>query len=73
MLNCIQRGCLDGLNLKQAGIKKAWDELPKRRADCVSCASINTIETSAYLNLRPEILADGFWFFFRKKKPRQRK
>lgn len=68
MFNCIQMGCLDGLNIKKVGIKKAWDELPKRRQHCVSCASINTIETAAYLNLRKEILLDGLRFFF---KPRR--
>jgi MoaA/NifB/PqqE/SkfB family radical SAM enzyme len=64
MFNCIQRGVYDGLNIHEVGIKKAWDELPNRRRDCVSCASINTIETSAYLGLRPEIVMDGFRFFF---------
>lgn len=64
VFNCIQRGCLDGLNLKEVGLRKAWDELPHRRRDCISCASINTIETSAYLNLRPEIILDGIRFFF---------
>jgi MoaA/NifB/PqqE/SkfB family radical SAM enzyme len=68
VFNCIQRGCLDGLNFKEVGLQKAWDELPARRMDCVSCASINTIETSAYLNMRPEILADGFRFFFGRRK-----
>jgi|GEM_PF-853524 len=64
MFNCIQRGVYDGLNIHEVGIRKAWDELPNRRRDCITCASINTIETSAYLSLRPEILLDGFKFFF---------
>jgi MoaA/NifB/PqqE/SkfB family radical SAM enzyme len=64
VFNCIQRGCLDGLNLREVGLKRAWNELPERRPDCLSCASINTIETSAYLNLRPEIIRDGIRFFF---------
>ncbi|HBB68189.1 MAG: hypothetical protein A2X28_11275 [Elusimicrobia bacterium GWA2_56_46] len=68
MFNCIQRGCLDGLNIKNVGIKRAWDELPRLRKDCVSCASVNTIETSAYLNLRPEIMRDGFSFFWNRRK-----
>lgn len=63
MFNCIQRGCLDGLNIKDVGIKRAWDELPSLRKDCVSCASVNTIETSAYLKLLPQIMWDGFSFF----------
>jgi MoaA/NifB/PqqE/SkfB family radical SAM enzyme len=70
MFNCIQRGCLDGLNIKDVGIQKAWDELLRRRSDCVSCASVNTIETAAYLTLRHEIIGDGLRFFF---KERQRK
>lgn len=64
MFNCIQKGCLDGLNIKEVGIKRAWDELPKRRPDCVSCSSVNTIETAAYLKLRPEIIMDGLRFFW---------
>ncbi len=64
VFNCIQRGCLDGLNLKEVGLKRAWNQLPERRSDCLSCASINTIETSAYLNLKPEIIGDGIRFFF---------
>ena len=43
-------------------------ELPRLRKDCVSCASVNTIETSAYLNLRPEIMRDGFSFFWNRRK-----
>ena len=73
MFNCIQMGCLHGLNIKEVGIKRAWDELPQYRPNCVSCASVNTIETAAYLNLRPEIILDGFRFFFgRRKKKRMR-
>lgn len=63
MFNCIQLGCLDGLNVHEVGIDRAWDELPKRRPDCVSCASVNTIETAAYLNLLPAIYRDGLRFF----------
>lgn len=63
MFNCIQKGCLDGLNIKDVGIRRAWEELPKKRPGCISCASINTIETAAYLNLRPEIILDGFRVF----------
>jgi hypothetical protein len=64
VFNCIQLGCLHGLNMKDVGFQRAWDELPNRRPDCVSCASVNTIETAAYLNLRREILWDGIRFFF---------
>ncbi|MBF0624684.1 MAG: radical SAM protein [Magnetococcales bacterium] len=67
LFNCIQRGCLDGLKINEVGMQAAWDELPRRRQDCVSCASINTIETSAYLSLKPAILLDGLRFFFGKQ------
>lgn len=63
IFNCIQMGCLHGLNIKDVGIQRAWDELPNRRPNCVSCSSINTIETAAYLNLRSEIILDGIRFF----------
>ena len=71
MFNCIQRGCLDGLNINDVGIKRAWDELPNLRKNCVSCASVNTIETSAYLNLLPQIIWDGFSFFWVRKEVQQ--
>ena len=66
--NCIQMGCMHGLNVHDVGIERAWDELPKRRPQCESCASINTIETAAYLSLRPEVFLDGLRFFFGKRK-----
>jgi len=68
MFNCIQKGCLDGLNIQEVGMRRAWDELPRRRAECLSCASVNTIETAAYLTLRHEIIVDGLRFFFRRRK-----
>jgi len=64
MFNGIQLGCLSGANIREVGLKQAWAELPNWRPNCVSCASVNTIETAAYLGLRPEILTDGFRFFF---------
>ena len=71
MFNCIQRGVLDGLNIKDVGIKKAWDALPEFRKDCNMCSSMNTIETAAYLNLRKEIVMEGLKFFFgRKPRPK---
>lgn len=68
MFNCIQLGCMDGVNIKDVGVEAAWNALPSRRPDCVSCASLNTIEIAAYLMLRPEIIMDGFRFFFGRKK-----
>lgn len=68
MFNCIQRGCLAGQNIRTEGIAKAWEALPSFRPGCVSCASVNTIEASAYLMLRHEVLLDGFRFFFGKRR-----
>ncbi len=69
--NCIQMGCLHGKNIHEVGIERAWDELPRLRPRCESCASINTIETAAYLSLRPEVFLDGFRFFFTRKKAKR--
>lgn len=63
MFNCIQLGCLEGLNINEVGIDRAWEDLPRRRSECISCASVNTIETAAYLNLLPDIFRDGLRFF----------
>jgi MoaA/NifB/PqqE/SkfB family radical SAM enzyme len=68
MFNCIQLGCLHGLNINEVGLRNAWNELPRKRPHCVSCASINTIETAAYLTLRPEIVMDGLRFFFGRRR-----
>ncbi|HWR98717.1 MAG TPA: radical SAM protein [Candidatus Methanoperedens sp.] len=69
MFNCIQRGCLAGPNIGTAGIAAAWEALPSFRPGCVSCASVNTIEASAYLYLRNEVLMDGVRFFFGRRRP----
>lgn len=62
MYNCINRGCLNGPNVKEMGIKKAWDILLDWRKDCVSCASINCIETSMMLNFNLATLYRGYKF-----------
>lgn len=67
MFTCIQQ-FMDGLNIKEVGIKEAWDYLPNKRKRCNSCASMNTIETAAYLRLRPEIIMEGIKFFFGRRK-----
>ncbi|MBI4689202.1 MAG: radical SAM protein [Nitrospirae bacterium] len=62
MYNCINRGCLNGPNIKEIGIKKAWDILLDWRKDCVSCASINCIETAMMLNFHLATLFRGYKF-----------
>ena len=59
MFNCINMGVKNGLNIRDLGIKKAWDHLLKIRKDCVSCGTLNTVETSVYMNLSPGIWLDG--------------
>lgn len=62
MYNCINLGCLNGPNINEVGIQKAWDTLLDWRPDCTSCASINCIETAMMLNLDPASLFTGFRF-----------
>jgi MoaA/NifB/PqqE/SkfB family radical SAM enzyme len=62
MYNCINRGCLNGPNAKELGIPKAWDMLLAWRKDCVSCSSINCIETAMMLNLSFHSLITGIDF-----------
>jgi MoaA/NifB/PqqE/SkfB family radical SAM enzyme len=70
MCNCINLGVKNGLNVREVGIKKAWDYLPeiRRNTGCVSCATLNTVETSVYMNLAPTIWWDAVRYhlqFFR--------
>jgi MoaA/NifB/PqqE/SkfB family radical SAM enzyme len=70
MCNCINLGVKNGLNVREVGIKKAWDYLPeiRRSTGCVSCATLNTVETSVYMNLAPTIWWDAVRYhlkFFR--------
>ena len=61
MANCINLGVKNGLNVRDVGIKKAWDYLPeiRRNTGCVSCATLNTVETSVYMDLSPTIWWDA--------------
>lgn len=61
MFNCINMGVKNGLNVKEVGIKKAWDYLSeiRRNTGCVSCATLNTVEASVYMNLSPAIWWDA--------------
>ena len=67
MFNCIQLGCMNGPNIKEHGVRRAWELLREYRPNCESCSSVNTIEVAAYLNVRHEIITDGLKFFFGKK------
>ncbi|MBF0457115.1 MAG: radical SAM protein [Nitrospirae bacterium] len=62
MCNCINLGVLNGPNIKKYGVKKAWEMLLQWRPDCVSCASINCIETAMLLNLRLGTVFNGLNF-----------
>jgi hypothetical protein len=58
MYNCINTEC-QGPSIYEMGIKKAWERLLEWRPDCVSCSSINCIETAMLLNFRKDILFSG--------------
>lgn len=62
MYNCINLGCTHGPNIKEHGIRGAWDRLLEWRPDCVSCSSINCIETAHFLELRLSTILRGFEF-----------
>ena len=59
LCNCINLGMKTGLNIREVGIKKAWEKLPDFRKNCYSCASLNTVETSIYMQLEPSIFFDA--------------
>ncbi len=59
MFNCINMGVKNGLNIRDVGIKKAWGHLPELRKDCVSCATLNTVETSLYMSISPHTWLDA--------------
>jgi MoaA/NifB/PqqE/SkfB family radical SAM enzyme len=61
MFNCINLGVKNGLNVREVGIKRAWDHLPeiRRNTGCVSCTALNMVETSVYMNLAPAIWWDA--------------
>lgn len=62
MYNCINLGCTNGPNIYENGIRDAWDRLLEWRPDCVSCASINCIETALLLRLRFDAIRLGWRF-----------
>lgn len=62
MYNCINLGVYHGPNIKKIGIRKAWSTLLEWRPDCVSCSSINCIETAKMLSMRSEAILSGLRF-----------
>jgi len=49
MYRCIVRGIKNGPNIKEAGVKQAWEQLADQ--PCVSCSYIQHIEVNSVLNL----------------------
>lgn len=51
-----------GLNIKEAGIQRAWETVQKVReeVDCFSCVSLGDIEFSKTLSLKPDVLINTF-------------
>lgn len=62
MYNCINLGCTHGPNIREMGIKAAWERLLEWRPDCVSCSSINCIETALLLKMRLDLVRGGLKF-----------
>lgn len=48
---CVQLGCYRGPNVREVGLRRAWEILVRDRPNCVSCASINTVENSLTMRL----------------------
>lgn len=67
MYNCINLGCLHGPNINDMSIREAWAKLLDWRPNCVSCASINCIETSMMLDLNVQSILSGLSFHNIKK------
>jgi len=59
MYNCINLEC-QGPSIHEYGIRGAWSKLLEWRPDCVSCSSINCIETAMLLRLQRRTLLSGF-------------
>lgn len=64
---CVQLGCYRGPNVREVGLRNAWEILVRERPDCASCASINTIENSMTMRLDPGALFGLLKFRFLKK------
>jgi MoaA/NifB/PqqE/SkfB family radical SAM enzyme len=65
---CVQLGCYRGPNVREVGLRKAWEILVRDRPNCVSCASINTVENSLAMRLDPGALFGRMPFRFPKRK-----
>lgn len=64
---CVQLGCYRGPNVRESGLRGAWEILVRDRPNCVSCASINTVENSMTMRLDPGALLGLLKFRFLKK------
>lgn len=61
---CVQLGCFRGPNVREVGLRRAWEMLVRDRPNCVSCASINTVENSMTIRLDPGALFERLKFRF---------
>ncbi|MBF0553530.1 MAG: radical SAM protein [Nitrospirae bacterium] len=63
MYNCIQLTEPNaGPNIKEVGVKKAFERLIEWRPDCVSCSNMNAIEKSLMNNLNINTILSGLLF-----------
>jgi len=59
LFNCYNAGANVGYNIKELGVKKAWEKALDYRKDCYSCSSLNLVELSTYMNLEPSMFIDA--------------
>ncbi|MBN1818518.1 MAG: radical SAM protein [Sedimentisphaerales bacterium] len=64
---CVQLGCYRGPNVREVGLRKAWEMLVEDRPKCLSCASINMIENAMMMRLDPGAILGLLKFRFLKK------
>jgi MoaA/NifB/PqqE/SkfB family radical SAM enzyme len=61
---CLKPGMPAGPNIREIGVKKAWDLVVKNRPGCRICASTNAIEYSLCANLHGEAILNAIRFQF---------
>lgn len=63
MYRCIVRGIKNGPNIKEVGVKAAWEALGER--PCAACSYIQHIEVNALLNMSPGSVIKGARYILR--------
>lgn len=61
---CLRPGMPIGPNIREVGVRKAWEILVKTRPKCLSCASTNAIEYSLVAYMHQEAIWNALKFQF---------